>query len=148
VEDGAMTMPARPWGVFLIALFFAAATVILVGVGLALLLPGSPMEAVWLAYPARRAVLMPYHAWLGPAFLALAAAMAAASIGSFRQRRWGWWLAVAIFAVNGLSDAGQIALGHPAEGAIGVAAAGAILFYLSRPSVRAAYRTLALSIRS
>lgn len=135
-----MTARARPWGVFLIALFFAAATVILVGVGLALLFPGSPMEAVWRSYPARRAVLMPHHAWLGPAFLALAVAMAAASIGNFRQRHWGWSLAVAIFAVNGLSDAGQIALGHVAEGAIGVLAAGAILFYLLRPKVRAAYR--------
>lgn len=135
-------MSTRPWGVFLIAIFFAVATMILLGVGLALLLPGSAMETVWRAYPARRAILMPYRAWLAPVFLALAAAMGAASIGGFLQRKWGWWLAVAIFAVNGLGDAGQIALGHWAEGAIGVLAAGAILFYLLRPGVRAAYRAV------
>jgi hypothetical protein len=133
-------MRARPWGIILIAVFFALATVILVSVGLALVFPGSALEAVWLAYPARRAILMPYRVWLGPGFLALAVIMAAASVGGFRQRRWGWWLAVAIFAVNGLSDAAQLLLGHIVEGGIGVLAAGAILFYLTRPGIKHAYR--------
>ena len=97
------------------------------------------MELVWKTYPGRRALLMPYREWLGPGFLALAAAMISASIGCFRQRKWGWWLAVAIFATNGLGDAGQIILGHLLEGGIGVVAAGAILFYLSRPAVRNAF---------
>ena len=91
---------ARPIGVFLIAVFFAVATCVLVGVGTALLFPGSAMEEIWRLYPARRALLMPYHDWLGPAFLILAVVMLAASIGCFRQREWGWWLAVAIFAVK------------------------------------------------
>ena len=98
------------------------------------------METVWLAYPARRAVLMPYRPWLGPGFLGLAMVMAAASVGSFRQRRWGWRVAVTIFAVNGLSDAVQMILGHLVEGGIGVLVAGAVLFYLMRASVRAEYR--------
>jgi len=38
--------------------------------------------------------------------------------------------------INGLSDAGQILISHFLESGIGVAAAGAILFYLSRPTVR------------
>jgi hypothetical protein len=122
----------RPWGVFLIAIFFALASVILVSVGTALLVPGSPLDAIWRLYPARRALLMPHRAWLGPGFLALAVAMASASVGCFRRRRWGWWLAVAIFAANGLGDAIQLVMGHILEGGIGVAAAGAILFYLSR----------------
>jgi hypothetical protein len=56
-----------------------------------------------------------------------------------RQRKWGWWLAVAIFAVNGLSDAGQMALGQYIEGGIGVIVAGAILLYLYRPKTKAAF---------
>ena len=120
-------------------IFFAVATCILLSVGMALLFPGSAMEVVWRTNPARRTLLMPYREWLGPGFLMLAVAMVAASIGCFRQREWGWWLAVAIFAVNGLSDAGQIVLGHLLEGGIGVLTAGAILFYLSRPKVMAAF---------
>jgi hypothetical protein len=128
----------QPFGIFLIAIFFALATCILVGVGTALLFPGSAVEAVWRLYPERRALLMPYRHWLAPGFLMLAVAMASASIGCFRLRKWGWWLAVAIFAVNGLGDLMQLVLGHFVEGGIGVAAAGLILFYLSRRKVRAA----------
>jgi hypothetical protein len=68
--------------------------------------------------------------------LILAIVMVSASIGCSRRRKWGWRLAVTIFVINGLSDAGQILMGHILEGAIGVAVAGAILFYLSRPTVR------------
>jgi hypothetical protein len=128
----------RSLGVFLIALFFAIATCILLGVGTALLLPGSKLEVIWKLYPARRAVLMPYRVWLGPGFLILAIVMASASIGCFRRRIWGWWLAVDIF-FNGLSDAGQILIGHFLEGGVGVAVAGVIRFYLSRPHVRGAF---------
>jgi len=97
------------------------------------------LEVIWKLYPARRAVLMPYRVWLGPGFLILAIIMASASIGCFRRRIWGWWLAVIIFLINGLSDAGQILIGHFREGGIGVAVAGFILFYLSQPHVRGAF---------
>jgi uncharacterized membrane protein YccC len=65
--------------------------------------------------------------------------MVTASIGCFRRRIWGWWLTITIFVINGLSDAGQILIGHFLEGGIGVAVAGAILFYLSRPKVRGTF---------
>ena len=97
------------------------------------------MESIWGLYPARRSLLMPYRIWLGPGFLTLAAGMLIASSGCFRHRKWGWWLAAGIFLVNGISDAGQILLGHLLEGGIGAAVAGAILLYLSRPKVRAIF---------
>lgn len=126
-------------GVLLIAIFFALATCVVLGVGTALLFPGSKLEVLWSLYPARRVMLMPYRVWLGPAFLALSLAMASASLGCFLQYKWGWWLAVAIFGVQGLSDVGELLAGHLVEGGIGVSAAGALLFYLSRPHVRAAF---------
>ena len=129
----------KPFGVFLIAIFFAVASCILLNVGTALLLPGSKLGAIWVLYPARRSLLMPYRIWLGPGFLALAIGMIAASTGCFRQRKWGWWLAVGIFLVNGISDVGQILLGHLLEGGIGVAVASAILLYMSQPKVRATF---------
>ena len=131
--------PAEPVGVALMGIFFAAATMVLVVVGAALLFPRSAMEAVWRVYPARRGVLMPHRAWLGPGFLVLAVPMVCACAGCFRRRKWGWWLAVVIFAVNGLGDATQLVLGHLLEGTIGVAATSAILVYLSRPGVRSAF---------
>lgn len=129
----------KPLGIFLLASFFAVATCILLGAGTALLWPGSKLEIIWGLYPARRSLLMPYRVWLGPGFLALAIVMLSASIGCFRHRKWGWSLAVGIFFVNGASDAGQLLLGHLLEGGVGVTVAGAILFYLSRPWVRATF---------
>ena len=129
----------KPFGIFLIAIFFAVASCILLSVGTALLLPGSELEAIWVIYPARRSLLMPYRIWLGPGFLTLAIGMLAASTGCFLHRKWGWWLALGIFLFNGIGDAGQIFLGHFLEGGIGVAVAGAILLYLSQPNVRATF---------
>lgn len=139
-SEPAISRPmARPFGIFLIALFFAVATGILLGAGGALLLPGSKFETIWTLYPARRALLMPYRLWLGPGFLVLAVATAAASAGCFRRRLWGWWIAVAIFALNGLGDVAQLALGHFLEGGVGIAASGATIFYLSRLRLRGVF---------
>ena len=132
-------LQANSYGVLFIAIFFAAATLILLSVGTALVAPGSPFEAIWLLYPARRALLLPYRAWLGPGFLILSFVMASASIGCFRRRRWGWWLAVAIFSVNGLGDTVQLLSGRLLEGGIGVSVAAAILYFLSRPKVRGTF---------
>jgi hypothetical protein len=126
----------RPIGIFLIALFFAASTCVVLSVGTALVWQGTALDAVWDIYPSRRGMLMPWRSLLGPLFLGLAIPMAAASVGCFLRRRWGWWLAVLIFAANGAGDMVQLFLGRYVEGGVGVLAAGAILFYLMRPEVR------------
>ena len=123
----------------LLGVFFALATLILVSVSTALFFPGSAAEVVWKAYEARRAMLIPYRVWLAPGFLALAAVMAAASFGCFSRRNWGRHLAIAIFAVNGAGDVVQLFIGHILEGTIGVTAAGLLIYWLSRPSVKEAF---------
>ncbi|HEY3785213.1 MAG TPA: hypothetical protein VGL55_08040 [Steroidobacteraceae bacterium] len=134
-------MPIRhtPLPLLLVAVFFAVATLILLGVGTALMSPGSRLEALWSLYPERRSLLMPYRLWLGPIFLILALAMAATSAGCFLRRNWGWVLAVVIFAGQVLGDAVQLLMGRYLEGAVGIAAGGAILFYLGRPAVRQSF---------
>lgn len=133
-----MVSRTAPKGLFLVAVFFGVSACVVFAVGTALLLPGTSLEHIWAIYPARRALLMPYRTLLGPLFLCLGVAMSAASLGCFLHRRWGWWLAVLIFAANGCGDVIQLSMGKFLEGAIGVVAAGAILFYLTRPTVRAA----------
>ena len=130
----------QPIGIFLLAIFFALSACILVGAGLVLLWPGTPLDAIWVLNPSRRALLEPYAALAGPGFLLLAVAMAAASAGCFMRRKWGWWLAVIIFVANGLGDLIQLFIGHVFEGTIGVAVAAALIFYLTRPRIRAAFR--------
>lgn len=132
-------MRAHRVAIFLFGVFFLAATVILISVGTALLWPGTPLDAIWLLRPDREALLTPYRQSLGPAFLLLAIPSAFASIGCFLRQPSGWWVAVAIFAANGVGDIVQLVTGHFLEGAFGVLVAGALIFYLTRPSVRAAF---------
>jgi len=66
-------------------------------------------------------------------------AMALTSVGCFQRKRWGWLLAVEIFATNGLAGAARLLAGEVVEGHIGVIAAGAILYVLSRLKIRRAF---------
>jgi len=124
---------------FVLGLFFAFATCILVAVGLALLFPGSVFEPIWRLYEARRALLMPYRAWLGPSFLMLAVVMVSAFWGNLTRAEWGRRLAIGVFAGNALGDLAQVAMGHVAEGLLGAAVAALLLFWLTRPATKAQY---------
>ena len=123
----------------LLAVFFAIATCILIGVGTALLHPGTALDAIWRLKPDREPELMARRALVGPAFLLLAVPMAVASFGCFIRRPWGRWLAIAIFTINGIGDLVQLAIGHVAEGGIGVAIAACLISYLMRPRTKAAF---------
>ena len=43
------------------------------------------------------------------------------------------------FVANGIGDIAQLFMGRVLEGAIGVTVSGAIIYYLTRPKVRAAF---------
>jgi hypothetical protein len=62
-----------------------------------------------------------------------------ASLGCFGRRAWGRVLAIGIFAINGTGDVAQLFLGHYLEGAVGVAAAGLLIVWLTRAKVREAF---------
>jgi hypothetical protein len=69
----------------------------------------------------------------------LGAALAAAGVGWFGRRLWGWKLAVVIIAIQVLGDFMSIFMGHFVRGAVGVTIAAALLLYLLRPEVRSAF---------
>jgi len=107
--------------------------------GASLLTPGGALDWIWLRKPAEHELLLALGPRIGWGFLALALAMAAASFGTFRRRGWGLWLAMAIFALNAAGDAARIPSGAVLEGMIGVAVTAAILWWLTRPKVRACF---------
>jgi hypothetical protein len=119
--------------------FFAMATVITAVAGISLLLPGSLLDAMWRIKPEEHEQLLSAGVPASLGFLGLSAIMAVTSIGSFLRRRWAWWLAMMIFVVNGLGDAIRGALGAAVEGVVGVSAVALILFWLTRPNVRATF---------
>jgi hypothetical protein len=122
--------------IVLLGIFFDLATCILLLIGFALLWPGTVVDVIWLLKPDRQLLLMPHRLWLAPMFLLFAIPAAFASYGLLFRKEWGRQLAIVIFAANGIGNIGQIALGHTLEGVIGVAAATALVFLLTRDSVR------------
>jgi len=75
----------------------------------------------------------------GDFVLLLGATLAAAGIGWFQRRVWGWRLAVAIIATQVLGDAVNFLRGGRLGGATGVAIAGMLLLLLLRPKFRKAF---------
>ena len=69
----------------------------------------------------------------------VAAVAIATAAGSFRQRRWAWWLAVVALSTNGLSDVARLATGGIIEGIAGALIAGVLLWWLTRDGVRAQF---------
>ena len=108
--------------------------------GTTLLWPGTRLDGAWGLNPDAYKTLRTFGRLIGIPFLGLSAALLAAGVGWFHRRAWGWRLAVAIIAIQLLGDAVSTFEGYFVRGATGLAIAGALLFYLFRPSVRAAFQ--------
>jgi hypothetical protein len=122
-----------------LAIFFWVAELLTAIVFLTLLVPDTPLDLIWLAKPDAHNDLMLLRPASTLGFLLLSVAMGFAAVGCMRRRRWGWTLAVAIFAANSVGDAIRAATGGLAEGFFGVAVTLSILWWLTRPNVRALF---------
>jgi hypothetical protein len=118
-------------------LCFGAAMALLAGT--TMIFPGTVLDRAWRLNPVAYAQLAPVGSPVGIVFLLLAAVLAVAAIGWLRRRRWGWGLAVVIIAIQVLGDLLNLLRGDVLRGVVGVAVAGALLFYMTRRRVRAAF---------
>ena len=98
------------------------------------------LDHIWSLNPRAYSQLGPLGYKAGILVLVVAVALAVAGIGWLHRRHWAWSLAIAIIATQIAGDFVNLYLGRVSEGAIGVAAAGALLFYLLSAPVRAAFR--------
>jgi hypothetical protein len=137
-----INMPPRPKssagitavGVFL---FFGALMASLAGT--TLVWRGTVLDRAWaLNAPAYRR-LAPFGKTVGVPFLLLGAILLLAGAGWFSQRLWAWRLAVAIIATQVVGDLVNVLLGDVVRGGVGFVIAGALLFYLLRPRIRATF---------
>ena len=94
---------------------------------------------MWKLNPRAHSALAPLGRWIGFAFLLLGLTLAIAAVGWFQRHLWGWKLAVGIIATQVLGDAVNLLLGRFIEGGVGVIIAGALLFYLLRAEMKAAF---------
>jgi hypothetical protein len=107
--------------------------------GTTLVWRGTALDNMWTLNPRAYKELAPFGRAVGVPFLLLSLALAVASIGWFKYRLWGWRLAVAIIATQVLGDLVNAFMGDVVRGSIGFVIAVALLVYLLRPEVRAAF---------
>lgn len=130
---------SRPRGMAAVGVFLLVSAAIAMLAGVSLLWRGTPLQPMWRLNPRAYRELAPYAAMAGSGLLVLACTLAAAGIGWFRRREWGWWLAVAIIGTQVLANAVNIVMGRVVEGAFGFVVAEALLIYLLRTAVRAEF---------
>ena len=104
-----------------------------------LLWPGSVLDRVWVLNQAAYRQLLPLGRSIGLLFFLLSVLLAFSSIGWFKHRLWGWRLAVAVIATQVAGDFINLVRGDLLRGGTGLIIAGALLIYLLRPRVRAAF---------
>ena len=84
--------------------------------------------------------LAPLGKPIGLLFLFLAAALAIAGTGWLKRRRWGWAVGRGHHRNAGSGRHHEYFLrAHIYQGLVGVAIAGALLFYMTRPLIRARF---------
>lgn len=130
--------PAHPVraGITAIGFFWFFGAIMAAYAGLTLLWPGTVLDRLWILNASARLQLLLMGRAIGILFLILSAALAAAGIGWAKRRAWGWTLGVIVLVIQGLGDVINVVRGEYLKGGAGVLIAGALLFYLFRPSVR------------
>jgi hypothetical protein len=128
-----------PRGLTAVGIFLVFGSVMATLAGTSLRWPRTYLDDMWILNPRAHRDLAPYGPVAGLLFLLLGATLAVAAAGWFKRKAWGWRLAVAVIAIQVLGDLVNAFSGRAVEGAIGVTIAGLLLFYLTRPQVRAAF---------
>jgi hypothetical protein len=132
-----MLTQRRPKTVPVVSAFLFAATGIAAVVGTSLIFPNTLLDRLW---ELNRSASAAFHALgriAGVLLLALGIGTAAAAIGLLHRRKWAWWFAMALFAIDGGGDVVALfATGDLLRGTVGVAVSATFLYSLTRPRVR------------
>ena len=103
---GRLGMEPRPGAraIAVIAAFLFAATAVAVVVGSALLFPGEFLDRL---SELNKPAMVVFRSWgraPGVLLLGVGASTLIVGVGLLRRRKWAWWLAIGLFAINGCGD--------------------------------------------
>ena len=126
----------RPAGITALSIFFLFGTTASFISFVSLLFPGSFLEPMWRLNPRAREGFASIGVWAIVLMCAVSVACASAAVGLWRGARWGYWLAVALLAINLLGDIVNVALGIEPGAVVGVPIALGILAYMMTKRVR------------
>jgi hypothetical protein len=130
----------RPFGITALSLFFLAGAIMAAMAALSLAFPGCPLKPMWRVNPRGHQGLVGMGGWgiVGMAVVSLGCAGAA--VGLWLRRPWGLVLAIVILVVQLGGDFLNVLSGTEPRAIIGVPIAAALLIYLSKASIRSAFR--------
>ena len=128
-----------PRGIIAVGIFFFFGATMASVAGATLTWPGTSPDRMWALNPTAHKQLGTLAKPAGILFLLLAAILVLAGTGWFKHRLWGWRLAVAVIATQILGDLVNFFRGEYWRGGVGFSIATALLLYLLRPAVRAAF---------
>ena len=97
-------MDQRPKAVPIVAAILFAATAIAVAAGGSLLFPNPLLDRLWTLNKPGEATFRSLGRVSGLPLLVIGAATCAAAVGLIKRKKWAWWLAVLLFAINGCTD--------------------------------------------
>jgi hypothetical protein len=129
-------MQSKPIGFYLTGIFLSLAALLLLVAGITLVWPGTPLDAIWAVNEKSHVELTAYALWIGILFLILSQVFVLTARGWFKQRKWGWLCTIGIFAANLAGDVVRLVSGDFGGGLMGIAIAGLIIFYLTRPRIK------------
>ena len=136
-----LSMPPPPQrGLAAAGIFLVFGACMAAFAGITLLWPGTVLDKAWALNKPAHEQLAPIGRFAGPLFLLLSALLAAAAVGWFRRRLWGWRLAVGVIALQVAGDFVNLGRGDFLRGASGFIIAGMLLLFLLRPKVREHFR--------
>lgn len=130
-------MRRAPVGVIVIGIVMFVAAGLAVWVGYTLIFHDDVFLTLVVMKRPELMVMVENGKTFGPLFLALAVAVVYGAIGFLRGRRWAWWFAVVLFAVNGCGDIVGFFQNHDAlRSGGGIAVVTAFLVVLSSNGVQ------------
>ena len=131
-------MERRPRTATVVAIFLFCAAAMALIIGVSLLFPGPLWDRMWDLNRPGHLAFERAGKLAGVPLLALGIVTGIAGRGLIMRRKWAWWTAVALFAVNGLGDVATLVLTRDLlRAGMGASIAGTFLFCLTRPKVKA-----------
>jgi hypothetical protein len=139
--NGVVSGQRRPAAIAVVAGFLLLASALAAMTGISLLFPGSHLDAIWRLNPSARIAFQRLDKLIAIFLLAIALGTGAAAAGLMSHRKWAWWYAIALFAINGMGDLVTLLLTHDwLKGVSGLLVASVFLFFLAQPKVRQSLR--------
>jgi uncharacterized membrane protein (DUF2068 family) len=126
----------RPGGITALSLFFASGAIISCTATLALLMPTTFLHHMWKLNPRAETEFATMGSWALLLLTAVCLACAFASIGLWRMKLWGYWIAIGMLVINLIGDVYNTVSGTEPRAVIGIPIVLLILVFFIPHKVR------------